>query len=103
MSEPATGLREIRQDLHVLDRPVELTPAAFLDLPPSLKKLLWWIILERAVTIARLARFYASPRTRRVLWRGTSTHAASSSRFPPAASRSTGSASSPAVSGPLRS
>jgi hypothetical protein len=61
MNEPAPRLREIRKDLETLDRPIELTAEEFLTLPASLQKILWWIILERAVTIARLADFLNEP------------------------------------------
>ena len=56
-------IETIRRELQELGDPVDLTPAGFLRLPATLRRFLWWIILERAVTCDRTAAFLdLSPR-----------------------------------------
>jgi hypothetical protein len=57
MNEQRMLVGHIREDLENLPGPTGLTPAAFLGLPAALRRFLWWIILERAVTCEHIATF----------------------------------------------
>jgi hypothetical protein len=57
MNEGRVEIGQIRKELETLSGPTDLTPGAFLGLPAALRRFLWWVILERAVTLERVAAF----------------------------------------------